>query len=150
MSNYDNFKIWLNNPINRSLYEVELPPSFSLSPFLFCEKHKKTVIVKDVGDYSMLINKDLTKARGIKIKTKKSKCWFTPIDILSTPSGSVLSFNEKVGDIFKKGCIYPVIIYTPVKYSDYLSEAMRSYLNNTKYLRTCIKYYEQTKRNDNQ
>ena len=76
------------------------------------EKKKSTVPVFDVGDYSIFIKKNLEDAEGFFIRTKSSK-WYEAKEIMPSPSGSVLYFDEQVGEIFKKGCIYPVVIFSP-------------------------------------
>lgn len=81
-------------------------------PYLGCEKKKSTVPVFDVGDYSIFIKKNLEDAKGFFIKTKSSK-WYEAKEIMSSPSGSVLYFDEQVCEIFKKGCIYPAVIFSP-------------------------------------
>lgn len=78
-------------------------------PYWGCEKKKSTVPVFDVGDYSIFIKKNLEDAKGFFIRTKSSE-WYEAKEIITSPSGNILYFNEKVGEIFKKGCIYPVII----------------------------------------
>lgn len=81
-------------------------------PYWGCEKKKSTVPVFDVGDYSIFIKKNLEDAEGFFIRTKSSK-WYEAKEIMPSPSGSVLYFDEQVGEIFKKGCIYPVVIFSP-------------------------------------
>ena len=39
----------------------------------------------------------------------------TPSEVF--PSGSVIYFNEQVGKIFKKGCIYPIVVVSPYVFS---------------------------------
>lgn len=82
------------------------------SPYWGCERKKTTVSVLDVGDYSIFIKKNLEDAKGLLIKTKSSE-WYEAKEIMSSPSGSVLYFDGQVGEIFKKGCIYPVVVFSP-------------------------------------
>jgi hypothetical protein len=86
------------------------------SPYWGCERKKTTVSVFDVGDYSIFIKKNLEDAKGLLIKTKSSK-WYEAKEIIPSPSGSVIYFNEQVGKIFKKGCIYPIVIVSPYVFS---------------------------------
>ncbi len=79
------------------------------SPYWGCMKKETTVVVSDIGDYSIFIKKYIGDAKGFFIRTKSSK-WYEAKEIIPSPSGSVLYFDEQVGEIFKKGCIYPVII----------------------------------------
>lgn len=86
------------------------------SPYSGCLNKKTTVPVSDIGDYSLFIKKNLGEARGFFIRTKSSK-WYEAKEIIPSPSGSVIYFNEQVGKIFKKGCIYPIVIVSPYVFS---------------------------------
>lgn len=83
--------------------------NYDLSSNSFYTKVKKTAIVMDVGDYSMVINKNLEGVRDVRIKTRKSE-WYEAENILPTESGTILEFKENIGGIFKKGCIYPIMM----------------------------------------
>ena len=82
------------------------------NPNLGCTGKKTAIPISDISDYSIFIKKNLSDAKGFSIKTKSSK-WYKAKEILPSPSGSVLYFDEQVGEIFKKGCIYPVVIFSP-------------------------------------
>lgn len=82
-----------------------------IDPFWYCEEKKTTIIVSEAADYSVFIKKDLSGIKGVSIKTKSMDKWLTTEEIMVTPSGSILYFKEKVGDIFKSGCIYPALLY---------------------------------------
>lgn len=86
------------------------------SPYWGCARKKTTIPVSDIGDYSLFIKKNLGEARGFFIRTKSSK-WYEAKEIIPSPSGSVIYFNEQVGKIFKKGCIYPIVIVSPYVFS---------------------------------
>lgn len=86
-----------------------------IDPFWYCEEKKTTLIVSDVADYSFFVKKDLSDVKGVRIKTKSMNKWLTAKEIMATPSGSVLYFEDKVSGIFKNECIYPVVLY--FKYS---------------------------------
>lgn len=77
----------------------------------YTKKHSiKTVIVMEVGEYSIVVKKNLQRVEGFWIKTRTSD-WFTSKEIIASPECSVVYFNKPVGNVFKKGCIYPVLFY---------------------------------------
>lgn len=91
--------------IKNSDFKIEI------DPFFFLEEKKTTLIFSEVADYSVFIKKYLSGIKGVRIKTKSIDKWLTTKEIMATPSGSILYFKEKVGDIFKSGCIYPALLY---------------------------------------
>lgn len=82
-----------------------------IDPFFFLEEKKTTLTISEAADYSVFIKKALSDIKGVRIKTKSMDKWLTTKEIMATPSGSILYFKEKVGDIFKSGCIYPALLY---------------------------------------
>jgi len=83
-----------------------------IDPFWFCVEKKTTLIISEVADYSLFVKKNLSDVKGVRIKTKSMDKWLTAKEIIATSSGSVLYFEDKVGDIFRDGCIYSAKIYT--------------------------------------
>lgn len=81
-------------------------------PNLGCAGKKTAIPISDISDYSIFVKKNLSDAKGFSIKTKSSK-WYKAKEILPSPSGSVIYFDEQIGKVFKKGCIYPVVIMLP-------------------------------------
>lgn len=92
------------NQIKNSDFKIKI------DPFWYCAEKKTTLIISEVSDYSLFIKKNLFDAKGVKIKSMDK--WLTAKEIIATPSGSVLYFEDKVSGIFKNKCIYPVKIYT--------------------------------------
>jgi hypothetical protein len=78
----------------------------------------KTVIVSDIGDYSLFINKDITGADLVFLKSKKSFGWIRVVDYLASSSGSVLYFNKNIKSLFKENCIYPINLRVPMSIMD--------------------------------
>ena len=99
--------IW---PSEGLLHQLKNVTTYDLSLDSFYTKIKKTTVIMDVGDYSMVINKNLKGAKGVKIRTRKSE-WYEAKNILSTESGTILEFKENIGKTFKKGCIYPIMVW---------------------------------------
>lgn len=81
-------------------------------PNLGCVGKRTAIPISDISDYSIFVKKNLSDAKGFSIKTKSSK-WYKAKEILPSPSGSVIYFDEQIGKVFKKGCIYPVVIILP-------------------------------------
>ena len=82
------------------------------------KKVNKTVIVSDIGDYSLFINKDITGADLVFLKSKKVFGWIRVVDYLASSSGSVLYFNENIKSLFKENCIYPINLRVPMSTMD--------------------------------
>lgn len=108
------------NQIKNSDFKIQI------DPFWFFAEKKTTLIISEVADYSLFVKKNFSDVKGVRIKTKSMDSWLTTKEIIATPSGSVLYFEDKVKGIFKKGCIYPIIIYTPLSYN----ELINMYLEN--------------------
>lgn len=107
------------NQIKKSNFENKI------DPFWYCNKKHTTVIVSEVADYSLFVKKNLSNVRGVRIKTKSMDSWLTAKEIIATPSGGILYFEDKVKGIFKKGYIYPIIMYTPLNREEFLSECLK-------------------------
>lgn len=92
--------------IKASNFEIKI------DPLIFYDEKKTTLITSEVADYFIFVKKDLSDAKGVRIKTKSMDRWLTAKEIMATSAGSILYFEDKVMDIFKNGCIYPAKIYT--------------------------------------
>ena len=108
-TNKGNFKIVCGERMLKQLTNIR--------EIIGCKKIRTTVVVGDIGDCSIFIKKDLTRAKGIAIKSKKHPEWIETRDIFSTTSGSIIYFDEKVKNFFKENCIYPVLIYETPDFS---------------------------------
>ena len=91
------------------------------------KKVNKTVIVSDIGDYSLFINKDITGADLVFLKSKKSFGWIRVADYLASSSGSVLYFNKNIKSLFKENCIYPINLRVPMSTMDIKKRSRRIY-----------------------
>jgi hypothetical protein len=92
-------------------------------------KHKlyRTAIVKDVGEYSIFIQKKLPKwADILSISRKGKRKWYTSQEALKTPEGIIFYFDERIDGVFKKGCIYPIRVFIEIKFYDIFKNAMTS------------------------
>lgn len=90
-------------------------------------KSYRTAIVKDVGEYSIFIQKKLPEWTDIlNISRKGKRKWYTSQETLKTPEGIVFYFDERVDDVFKKGCIYPIKVFREVRFFDVSTQAIKS------------------------
>lgn len=71
---------------------------------------QSTAIIKDIGEYSIFIQKKFPEwINIIAISRKGKKRWYTSKEVIKTSEGTVFYFNKRIDNIFKKGCIYPIL-----------------------------------------
>lgn len=80
-----------------------------LEAYKWINAKKKTVVVMEAGDYSIVVNRNLSHVYYFKIRSRKSP-WYEADQIIAAKQCSVVYFKECVKDIFKSNCIYPVRI----------------------------------------
>lgn len=71
---------------------------------------RKTTPILEVGDYSLLIKKNLKNVTGLYIRSRNSE-WIETKEVVSTSAGTMLYFKDSIKGIFKKGCIYPIVMH---------------------------------------
>lgn len=101
--------------------QILIPNGLKIDLLAFVYEEKKTTLItSEVADYSIFVKRNLSDVKAVRIKTKSMDKWLTTKEIMATPSGSVLYFEDKVGDIFRNGCIYPAKIYTNFRRNHFL------------------------------
>lgn len=96
--------------IQNSNFEIKIDMS-KYHNFIYHEQKAK-IYPQDIGEYSMFIKRTLpADTEVVSVKSKKHDKEFFTKNFLSTPSGTVLYFEESIKGIFKVGCMYPAIIY---------------------------------------
>lgn len=82
---------------------------------------EQTITIKDIGEYSIFVQKKMPiEIAALGIRRWGSNKWYISIEIVKTEEGTVVYFNTRVDNIFKKGHIYPMIMLDTLGYDVYL------------------------------
>lgn len=98
-------------------YDVEVQRDYAVK--------EATIVLSDVGDYSVFIKGNFPDWVDIVgISRKGGHKWYESKEILKSSEGIVAYFDEEVGKIFKKNCIYPLKLFRKIELFDLFSDEM--------------------------
>lgn len=85
--------------------------------YLGCKEEHSSIKILEVGEYSLFVKENLDKIKEVIINRRCHTKVFKSKEILPSPSGSIIYFDETVKKDFRKNCSYPTTQYKKIEIS---------------------------------